>query len=85
MEDDPRLKKLSAWRVFVPQVMMRMDSSCKYYHTFRIEVQRIDVTDQGMALSAKIMSFRLTADRFIIIRQRSKWFNQLHIVASTDI
>ncbi|KFM77680.1 Sorting nexin-14, partial [Stegodyphus mimosarum] len=45
MEDDPRLKKLSAWRVFIPQVMMRMDQNCKYYHTFRIEVQRIDVRD----------------------------------------
>ncbi|GIX87442.1 sorting nexin-14 [Caerostris extrusa] len=46
MEDDPRLKKLTAWRVFIPQVMMRMDQNCKYYHTFRIEVQRIDVRDQ---------------------------------------
>lgn len=46
MEDDPRLKKLSAWRVFIPQVMMRMDQNCKYYHTFRIEVQRIDVRDE---------------------------------------
>lgn len=48
MEDDPRLKKLSAWRVFIPQVMMRMDQNCKYYHTFRIEVQRIDVRDEGI-------------------------------------
>ncbi|XP_042895599.1 sorting nexin-14 [Parasteatoda tepidariorum] len=46
MEDDPRLKNLSTWRVFIPQVMMRMDSNCKYYHTFRIEVQRIDVGDK---------------------------------------
>lgn len=47
MEDDPRLKKLSAWRVFIPQVMMKMDQNCKYYHVFRIEVQRIDVRDEG--------------------------------------
>lgn len=47
MEDDPRLKKLSAWRVFIPQVMMKMDQHCKYYHVFRIEVQRIDVRDEG--------------------------------------
>lgn len=26
--------------------MMRMDQNCKYYHTFRIEVQRIDVRDE---------------------------------------
>ncbi|KAG8196176.1 hypothetical protein JTE90_007905 [Oedothorax gibbosus] len=46
MEDDPRLKKLSAWRLSIPKVLMKMDSACKYYHTFLIDIQRIDVSQQ---------------------------------------
>lgn len=46
MDNDPRLKKLSAWRVFIPRVLTRMDQNCKYYCTYSIEVQRIDVKDE---------------------------------------
>ncbi|XP_064475196.1 sorting nexin-14-like [Ornithodoros turicata] len=45
MDDDPRLKDLSAWRVSIPTVETRVDMSHKHYSVYIIQVQRIDVTD----------------------------------------
>lgn len=46
MDDDPRLKDLSAWRVSIPNVETRVDMSHRHYVVFVIEVQRIDVTER---------------------------------------
>lgn len=42
---DARLRDLSAWRVSIPNVEMRVDMQHRHYPAFIVEVQRIDVGD----------------------------------------
>lgn len=42
---DARLRDLSAWRVSIPDVEMRVDMQHRHYLAFIVEVQRIDVGD----------------------------------------